>query len=98
MNDIASPPRSTTRNPAPAIRSDPHARSEPRRVAAAQPAADDHGIRLTRRVLDRLAAAAALGVVFASPRSALLSVEMLKPTSQSTVHADADTRRRGANR
>ena len=98
MNDIASPPRSTTRNPARVIRSDPLARSELRRVAAAQPAADDQGIRLTWRVLDRLAAAGALGVIFASPRSALLSIEMLRPTSQSRVDADAETLRRGTNR
>jgi hypothetical protein len=97
MHDMVSPPRSTTRNLAPAIGSDHLARSETRRVAAAQPA-DDHGIRLTWRVLDRLAAAAALGVIFASPRSALLSVEMLRPTSPSTVHATTVARQRAVNR
>jgi hypothetical protein len=97
MNDIASPPHSMTRRPALATFADPRVRPEPDHVAAARPTADAQGIRLTWRVLDRLAMAAALGVIFASPRSALLSVEMLRPTSPSTVHADADTHRRGVN-
>jgi hypothetical protein len=64
---------------------------------------DDQPIHLTWRRLDRFASAAALGVVLAAPRSALLTVEMLRPRIQPTTSplrgpADADTRRQEAGR
>jgi hypothetical protein len=64
---------------------------------------DDQPIHLTWRRLDRFASAAALGVVLASPRSALLTVEMLRPRVQPTTSttrrpADAHTRRQGVGR
>jgi hypothetical protein len=67
------------------------------------PPTDDHLIRLTWRRLDRLASAAALGMVLASPRSALLTVEMLRPriqppTSTTSTHAGTNVRRQGVGR
>jgi hypothetical protein len=64
---------------------------------------DDQPIRLTWQRLDRLASAAALGLVLAAPRSALLTVEMLRPEIQPTSStprrpAEAHTRRQGAGR
>ena len=73
MNDIERPPRSTTHDAAPASSLGLTLRSLPPRSAAdPRGTTADHGIRLTWRKLDRLAAAATLGVILASPRTALL--------------------------
>jgi hypothetical protein len=72
--------------PAQAIRLIPERSSTPRPIPE-DPKADDQRIRLAWRRLDRLAAAAALGVVLASPRTALLTVEILQPRDQASTTA-----------
>ena len=72
MNDIARPlllPTSATAAPTPAALP---VQSPPRRVADLPGAEREPDIGLTWRRLDRLSAAARLGVILASPRTALL--------------------------
>jgi hypothetical protein len=97
MNDIASPPLSTTSATASATPRTLTAQSLPRRVADLSGTGSDRGVRLTWRRLDRLASAATLGVILASPRTALLTARMLgprmPPPAPARANASAATRR-----
>jgi hypothetical protein len=97
MNDIASPPLSTTSATSSTSLSRLTARSLPRRVADLSGTASDEGVRLTWRRLDRLTSAATLGVILASPRTALLTARELgpriPPLAPTGPHTGAETRR-----
>jgi hypothetical protein len=100
MNHISRPPLSTNRSAASLTRTKPTIQSLPVRVPDQAASADDQGVRLTWRRLDRLASAVTLGMVLASPRSALLTIEMLGPrippsSPTSTTHAGTAMRRQG---
>lgn len=100
MNDTGQPPHSTTRSSAQAIRTNPERPSAAHPIPH-EPTADDQGVLLAWRRLDRLASAATLGVVLASPRTALLTVEFLKPRDQpstTTPRGDGATHRHGVGR
>jgi hypothetical protein len=79
MNDIGQPLLSTPADAAPATATKLAVPSLPRKVADPPVTADDRGIRLTWRRLDRLASAATLGMVLVSPRTTLLMARILGP-------------------
>jgi hypothetical protein len=98
MNHITRPPLSTTDDAASATRTKPTVQSLPRLVADLRGTANDPGVRLPRRTLDRLNSAATLGLIFVAPRSALLVARVLGPrilpsTSTSVGQASPATRR-----
>jgi hypothetical protein len=99
MNHITRQPRSADPTTTSATRATPTAET-PRRPDDDQPsAADRPGIRLTWRKLDRLESAATLGMILASPRSALVMLDRLgsriPPSSATAVrHPRAVTARR----
>jgi hypothetical protein len=102
MNDIARASLSTTddtRLGPPRTRT---VQSQPRRVPELARTDDDHRISLTWRRLDRLAAAATLGMVLVSPQTALLTARMLGPRIPASGRAPssptATTHQRGMGR
>jgi len=102
MNHITRQPRSTNSIAASATRpTSIHARGS--RAGDLPGTADDQGIRLTWRRLDRMASARTLAMVLASPRSALLMLDLLGPrippsTPLPTDGASMAARRRGMGR
>jgi len=79
MKDIARPPLFPTSAAASTTPTALPVQSLPRRVADPSGTASERGIELTWRRLDRLSAAATLGVILASPRTALLIDRTLGP-------------------
>ena len=76
--------------------------SQLQRVSEPVRTVDDHRISLTWRRLDRLAAAATLGIVLVSPQTALQMARMLGPRIPASGRAPssptATTRPRGMGR
>ena len=102
MNDIARPlllPTSAAASPTPTALS---VQSMSRRVADSSGIEPERGIRLTWRRLDRLAAVATLGVILASPRTALLIDRTLGPRvlplAPARLRVSTAAPRRGARR
>jgi len=102
MNDIGRPPLFTTSAAASPTPTALSVQSRPRRVADVPGTASERGIRLTWRRLDRLSSAVTLGVILASPRSALLIDRTLgpriPPLAPARVRVTPVTPRRGSVR
>jgi hypothetical protein len=79
MHAIARPPLPRTNGAASPASTMFSVQTPPGAPAEVSGTADDRPVRLTWRRLDRLASAAALGIVLASPRSALLVAQALVP-------------------
>jgi hypothetical protein len=102
MNDTARPPLFTTSAAPSAAPPALTVQSLPRRVADPPGAANERGVRLAWRRLVRLASATTLGVILASPRTALLITSMLGPriplSAPGRSRASAATRRPDVDR
>jgi hypothetical protein len=98
MNDTARPPLYSTSAAALAAPATLPVQSLPRRVADLPGAANERGIRLPWRRLDQLASAATLGLILASPQTALQMARTLgpriPPSAPARSRASAATPRR----
>jgi hypothetical protein len=98
MNDTARSPLFSTSAAASATPTTLPVQPLPRRVADLPGAASEPGIRVPWRRLDRLASAATLGLILASPETALQVARTLGPRIPSLApapsHARAATPRR----
>jgi hypothetical protein len=102
MNQITRPPLSTTNDAASATLTKPAVQSLARGVDDLRGTVVGRADRLTRRSLDRLASVATLGMILASPRSALLMDQLLGPrtqpsTSTTVSHPSPATRPQGVS-